>query len=111
MTFVVLGAVNELDDIVDLARGDCFQDLHLIVPLKVLRELAQQSVNRSSDPLYTLEVIGARARPARILDFFYAGDDVGDVARKLSPRAPEVDLKRERVLFVIVFAAGFDDSF
>src|ERR1700730_8944291 len=105
MTFVVLRAVDELDDIVDLARGYCFQDLHLIVPPKVLRELAQQSVNRASDPLHTLEVIGARPRPTRILDFFYAGDDVGDVARKLPARTPEVDLKRECVLFVIVFAA------
>ena len=43
MTFVVLRAVDELDDIVDLARGDWFQDLHLIVRPNVLRELAQQT--------------------------------------------------------------------
>ena len=31
MTFIILGAINELDDVVDLARSDCFQDLHLII--------------------------------------------------------------------------------
>ena len=86
MAFVVLRAIDELDDVVDLARRDGFQDLNLIVMRKLfLREFAQQSVDGAPDPLHAFEVIGARPRPARILDFLYTGDDVGDVARKLPP--------------------------
>jgi hypothetical protein len=49
-----------------------------------------------------LELIGVGARATRILDFLLAHHDVGQVARNLAARAPEVHLKGQRVLAAVL---------
>ena len=50
------------------------------------------------DSMHALEVPSARSCTARKLDFLVAGGHFRQVARKLALRAPEINLKRERIL-------------
>ena len=69
---------------------------------KLLRKLAQQSINRTPNPLHAFEVVGARPRSARVLDFLLTCDHFGNIARSLATRAPEIDLKGERISLVAI---------
>jgi hypothetical protein len=51
-----------------------------------------------SGTLVLLELIGVGARATRILDFLLAHHDIGQIARNLAARTPEIHLKGQRVL-------------
>jgi hypothetical protein len=53
--------------------------------------------------LAVLELIGAGAGPARILDFLSPRFDFGHVARNCTPCTPEIDLEGQRVLARLAF--------
>ncbi len=48
--------------------------------------------------MHLLELVGACPRSARKLDLLLTCGDLGHVARKLAPRAPEIDLESEGIL-------------
>jgi hypothetical protein len=87
-----------LDDIVNLVASDGLQDLQIVVLLNIARKPSQQGCKGTLHPVNILELVGACPRSARKLNLLLTRGDFGHVARRLAPRAPEIDLKCERIL-------------
>src|SRR5262245_40728984 len=102
VALVVLRAVDEVHDVVDLMVGVRAQHLRLLARFQIVGQLLQKCREHASHPLKPLELISVRARPARVLDLLLPRRNLGEVAGKLATRAPEVDLERERVLALAV---------
>src|SRR5215469_4295844 len=102
VAFVVLRAVDEVHDIVDLMVGGRAKQLRLLARLQIVGQLLKKSRERTSHSLNPLELVRGRARPARVLDLLLPRSNLSEVAGKLATRAPEVDLERERVLALAV---------
>ena len=94
----MLGAVDQLDEAVDLVVGDRAQHPRFLAGEQVRRQLREKAGERLSGALVALELVGVGARATRILDFLLARHDVGQIAGKLAARAPEIHLEGERVL-------------
>ena len=90
--------VNQLDDVVDLVVRLRAQQLRLLGGSQVVRQVRQEACERIAQALLALELISVGARPAGILDFLVPRRDLGQIAGKFAARAPEIHLKRERVL-------------
>src|SRR3977135_1237320 len=102
VAFVVLRAVDEVHDVVDIRVGGRPEKLRLLARFQIVGQLPQKSREYVSHSLKPLELVRVQARPARVLDFFLPRRNLGEVAGKLASRAPEVDLERERVLALAV---------
>src|ERR1700733_804869 len=93
-----LGAINQVDEVVDLVIADPAQRLRLLAVPQSLGQLGQEIGNRAADALQVLEVVRVGAGAARILDLLLTSSDLEDVAGKVATRAPKIDLEREGVL-------------
>ena len=98
VAFVVPRAIDQVDEAVHLVGGSSPEQLDVLLLAQVFRQPAQESRQGTLQPVQALELVGARARAAGVLDLLLARDDFRHVARNLAARAPEVDLKSERVL-------------
>src|SRR5438105_12928640 len=102
-TFVSLRAVNQLDEVVDLLSCGRLQDLALWAVLEILRHLFQKRRQGTTQLLQIFEAVGIRTGAARVLDLFLTRRDLGHGVREIAGRAPEIDLKSERVLARLAF--------
>src|SRR5215475_11726511 len=98
VALVVLRAVDEVHDIVDLTVGNRAEHLRLLARFQIVGQLLQKGRERASYSLEPPELVCVCARPARVLDLLLPRRNLGEIAGKLATRAPEVDLERERVL-------------
>src|SRR5581483_9535891 len=98
MPLVVLRPVDQVDDVVDLLTRHRLQDLQVLGLIDIVGKRAHQGGKRTLNPVHVLELISARPGSAGKLNLFLTGRDFGDVSRKLAARAPEIDLKCQRIL-------------
>ena len=98
LNLIVLRAINEVHDLVDVAIGDGLQKLAVFGVEDFARHRFQHVGQCHPDALELLEMIRIGPRPARILDLFLSRADIVEIARQVPARAPQVDLERERVL-------------
>src|SRR6202007_138391 len=96
--FIVLSPVDQLNNVVDLVARDGLQDLKIIALLQICWKPVQQSSKGTLDTVHALEMGDARSRAAWKLDFLMKGGGFLQGALELALRAPEIDLKCERVL-------------
>src|ERR1700756_1349068 len=95
--FVLLGAIDELDEVVHLGGGVPLEERHLRAIPKILGELLQQSRDGIPKLLGVPEPVRVVARAARVLDLLLPRHHLGDGARYRPARAPQVDLEGECV--------------
>src|SRR5271170_6735063 len=93
MTLVVLGAVNQVNDVVDLVIADRPEQLRLCAVLETLRELLEQVCHGPAQPLGIFKAIGAGAGTTRVLDFLFAGRYFRQSVRQLATRTPKIYLE------------------
>src|SRR5262245_1712046 len=97
LNLVVLRAINQVHDLVDLAIRDSPKKLAVLGLEHFRWDLVEDVGQRDPNTLNLLELIGVGPRPARILNLLLPRQDVVEIARQLAARAPQVDLEYERV--------------
>src|ERR1700722_12671775 len=97
MALVILGAVDQMHNVVDLAIDKGAQQLRLGAVAKRLRELLEQVGKGTPNLLDAFDVIGAGAGTTRILDFFLASRHLCESGWQFAPRIPEIDLECQSV--------------
>lgn len=68
VALVIPGPIDQVDDVVDLFTGDRFQELQIIVLLKIGRQPAEQGCKGPLHPVHALELPGAGTGAARKLN-------------------------------------------
>src|SRR6266536_387828 len=91
--FVILRAIDQLDDVVDLPLGLFAEQPRFGAVLQLLRHVFHQVRKRVAKALDIFELIGAGARAARIAVLLFPGD----VAWEIALCIPEVDLEGEGI--------------
>src|SRR5258706_1365147 len=97
VALISLRAIDEVDDVVDVVSGHLAQQRGLLGLLEFKREPVEKIGKRAAHALDALELIGACARAAGILDLFLAGDYLAEVSRQRAVRGPEIDLESQRI--------------
>src|SRR5262249_39240206 len=98
MALVMLRAVDQLHEVVDLVVGDRAQSLSVLALTELWRRLSQETRERGAQNLKLLELGRVGAGTTGILDFLLAHRDLGQTAGKLAARVPEIDLEGEGIL-------------
>src|SRR5258707_11696214 len=88
VSLVVLGPIDQVHHVVDLAVGDGAEKLGTGFVLQTVRQALKQSSDGVAYPLCALELIRVGSGTARILDLFLSRFDFGYVAGKIAPGAP-----------------------
>src|SRR5262245_15580353 len=97
LNLVVLRAINQVHDLVDLAIRDSPKKLAVLGLEHFRRDLVEDVGQRDPNALNLLELIGVGPRPAGILNLLLPRQDIVEIARQLAARTPQVDLEYERV--------------
>src|SRR5580704_11272581 len=97
MALIILGAIDQVYDVVDSMPRVWSQQPRFRAVLEMLRKLLEQIGYRAPQSLDMFERVSASARAARILDLLLARRHLRHRPRQLAPRAPEVNLECQRV--------------
>src|SRR5258706_15136399 len=93
---ITLGAVDEMDDVVDLSISHIPEQRGLWTAAELLRQLIKQISGDAAKPLYTFEGVSAGAGAARGLNFLLGRRYLPPAARGPAPRPPKNPFKRRR---------------
>src|SRR5262245_50661500 len=97
-SFVAFGMINEMNNIVDFFVHFLREHLHLGRCSPVIRKIHKDLSNCPPHLLRMLKLVRRRAAPAGVLNFLLTDFRFLQVARQLTVRAPQIDLKGKRVL-------------
>jgi hypothetical protein len=97
MAFVIFGAIDQMDDVVNFALCDTIEKPSLRAFLQILRQFFEETRKSMSELLLILELIRPGARAAGIADFLFPCRNFENVARESATRAPQVNLEREGI--------------
>ena len=97
IAFVAPRAIDEMHEVVGVALSHRGQELGFLALLELVRELLQECGDGIFHLVHPLNEVRESARAARILDLLLPGRDFREVTRELAARAPEIDLKHQRV--------------
>src|SRR5262245_10586677 len=97
-SFVALGMINEMNNVVDLFVYFLREHLHFGRCSPVIRKIHKDLSNCSPHLLRILELVSRRAGPAGVLNFLLTNFRFLQVARQFTVRTPQIDLKGKRVL-------------
>src|SRR5262249_25978987 len=95
--FIALAVVNQLNDVTNLVISLLFKSFHIFIRVQALWKLLYEARERKTKLLLPLVLVGRRSGAARVLDILEPHIDLSHVARHLTTRAPEVNLKRESI--------------
>src|ERR1700733_11391815 len=97
MALVVLGAIDQVHNVVDFVITKRMQELRLGAVAQRLGKLREQGGKRPAQPLNAFEAISPGAGPTRKLDFLLTSCHLCQGARQFAARVPQIHLKCQSV--------------
>ena len=97
VTFEASRSIDEVHEVVGAALRDRGKELGFLALFELFRQLVQKRGDQVLHLVQPPDEISEGARAARVLDLLLPGRDFREVAGELAARAPEIDLKNERV--------------